>query len=753
MATPALGTFQQATAATMPMIALAGNPNTGKSTLFNRLTGLHQRVGNYPGVTVERKCGRMQLAGRNIELVDLPGTYSLAAASPDEQVVADALTGRLPDMRSPDLVVYVADAGNLQRHLFLACQIADLGLPMVIAANLVDAAMDEGIRIDTALLSERLGVPVIPTVATTGQGLPDLHDAMAKALDAPPRLCGCDWPDAVTTATHELRHAVRLLGGAELSEGETRRLLFDARSYAAERLPWAPEVRHEALAKARTHVEQAGLHPLAAESILTHQHLRERLHEAVTREETGREGLAARVDRILLHRVWGLAIFLAVMGLVFQAIYTWAGPLMELIEAATGWLQALAGGWLVSWPLVQDLVVTGVIGGIGGVLVFLPQICILFLFIAILEDSGYMARAAFLMDRLFSWCGLNGKSFIPMLSSYACAVPGIMATRTIDHPKARLTTLLTAPLMSCSARLPVYVLLIGAFVAPLYGPFWAGVALFAMHLLGLAVAMPTAWAINRFLLRTPPQPFLLEMPPYRRPVARDVLFRVAERARVFVTRAGTVILAMSVIIWALLYFPHTVSVTESTTRQVIAEQADAQNLSVPETERLLTADPATSEAAAEFQETLDHRLAGAHLENSYLARAGKAIQPIFAPAGYDWKITVGVMASFPAREVIIATLGIISNLGGDVDQASGDLRAALATSTWQEGPRAGQPVFNIAVAFSIMVFFALCLQCGATVATMAKESNWRWAIFAFVWMTTLAWLGAVITYQLGSRLL
>lgn len=328
------------------------------------------------------------------------------------------------------------------------------------------------------------------------------------------------------------------------------------------------------------------------------------------------------------------------------------------------------------------------------------------------------------MDKLFGWCGLNGKSFVPMLSSYACAIPGILAARSIEDPRARLTTILVSPLMSCSARLPVYTLMIGAFIAPSYGAVVAGCTLFAVHFVGLIVAVPVAWTMNKFILRTRPQPFLLEMPPYRRPRLRDIFWRMWERAREFLVRAGTVIVAMTIIIWALVYFPRPAD---------LPQRVKAEMVSVTDAE------------------TIQTKVDAAYIEQSYLARAGRTMQPIFAPAGFDWKITVGILASFPAREVIIATLGTIYGIGQDVDEESGDLRSALKEDLWRDGIREGLPVFTVPVALSIMVFFALCLQCGATVAVMAKESNWGWAIFGFVYMTAVAWLGAVLTYQVGTR--
>jgi ferrous iron transport protein B len=354
---------------------------------------------------------------------------------------------------------------------------------------------------------------------------------------------------------------------------------------------------------------------------------------------------------------------------------------------------------------------------------------VLFLFISLLEESGYMARAAFLMDKLFHWCGLNGKSFVPLLSSYACAIPGILATRTISDPKARMITILIAPLMSCSARLPVYLLLIGAFVEPRYGPAVAGATLFAMHFVGALLAAPIAWLLNKTLNKGQrPKPFLMELPPYRAPRLKTMVWRMYESGKEFVVRAGTVIFAMSIIIWALLYFPRPDSIETDIRNEYASQQI---------------------EITEEIEDEIAHRIDARLLEQSYMGRFGKSVQPVFAPAGYDWKITVGVLASFPAREIIISTLGITYALGGEVDEASDDLRTTLSNTKWESGPREGEPVFNIPVALSIMVFFALCMQCGATLAVIAKELNWGWAIGSFVALTTIAWVAAVLTYQIG----
>lgn len=706
-------------------VALVGNPNTGKTTLFNRLTGSRQKIGNYPGVTVEKKSGTWECGGRHVTLVDLPGAYSLAATSPDERVALDFLTGHLVGEEEPDAVICVVDASNIIRNLFLASQVADLGLPLVIALNMSDAADKAGIHVDAALLARRLGVPVVRTVATRGEGIEALGKAVLQSAEGGALMAQVPWPEPVQRAVKYLASGLEKEGAQALEPGELRRILFDRRSAVLERAGWPAEVDPEPLlAASRDILTAAGWHPFSAEALLRYEHIGHLTADAVKFPEKRAHTWTERIDTVLTHRLWGLVVFAAMMFLVFQSIYTWAGPFMDTIDGAVGRVQQFVTPWFAAWPALQSLVVDGVVGGVGGVLVFLPQILILFFFIALLEDTGYMARGAFLMDKMFGWCGLNGKSFVPMLSSYACAIPGVLATRTIEDPRARLTTILVSPLMSCSARLPVYVLMIGAFIEPAYGAIAAGLVLFAMHFLGLVVAVPVAWAVNKFVLRTRPQPFLLEMPPYRLPRLRDILWRMWERAREFLVRAGTVIVAVTIIVWALVYFPRPESVREHTVSE----------LSVLN-------DPESVEAAVN----------AAYIEQSYLARAGRALQPLFAPAGFDWKITVGVLASFPAREVIVATLGTIYGVGGEVDEESSDLRSALTREFWTEGPRAGHPVFTIPVALAIMVFFALCLQCGATVAVMAKEANWGWAVFGFVYMTTLAWLGAVLTYQLGTR--
>lgn len=735
-----------ASATRTKQVALIGNPNTGKTSLFNCLTGMRQRVGNYPGVTVEKKLGTVYLADGPATLIDLPGAYSLSASSLDERVAVDVLAGHLPGMERPDAIICVVDATNLKRNLFLAMQVAELGIPMVLALNLWDSLEARGQTIDIPELEKRLGVPIVATVGRKGVGIGDLREAISTAISQERRLSPMVWPDKIEKAVGEIQSAAEGSTDVPLTKLEAQRMLFDAGSAVMRHVESQHENVQQAVKAGREKVRGMGLNPMAAEAVLCYKHLDQLLDGVLQRAGEERVQKSESIDSLLLHRWWGLIAFGALMFVVFQAVYFWAGPLMDLIDAGKEWVQGFVGAWFTGMPMLHSLVTDGVIEGVGAFVIFLPQILILFFFISLLEDTGYMSRAAFLMDRLFGWCGLNGKSFVPMLSSYACAIPGILATRTIEDPKARMVTILVAPLMSCSARLPVYALLIAAFVQPEYGSFVAGLTLFIMHLVGLAVAIPAAWLLTKFVIKTDPQPFVLEMPPYRVPRLQDVLYRMYQAGKEFVQRAGTIILAITVIVWALLYFPHPQGLENEITEEFVAEQAAANPGGAEAVEAQLTDED--SELATELGNQID----AAYINQSYMARIGKTIQPVFAPAGFDWKITVGVVASFPAREVIISTLGVIYSLGGDVDEESPSLKNTLQNATWQEGPKAGQPIFTLAVALAIMVFFALCQQCGATVAVMAKELGWRWAAASFFSMTALAWIGAVVVYQVGTAI-
>lgn len=708
------------------LVALVGNPNTGKSTLFNALTGLRQRVGNYPGVTVARKSGTCDLGdGQKVELVDLPGLYSLAAASPDEQVVIDALSGNIAGDRRPDAVVLVVDATNLLRNLFLASQVAELGLPVVLVLNQADVAKEQGLRIDTELLSRRLGgVPVILTSAWKGEGIPEVRRGLSEALTRRAPMKRVAWPTDIAGALADVAEAASADTGKAITAADAQRLLFDTNPSTADRLGWTAERREKPLRSARERVRNSGYNPMAAEPLVHYAWLRTVLDGLVT-EGLGKAGRTAAVDRLLLHRVLGPILFLGIMLGFFASVFWLAKFPMDWIQTAVDWTKGVVAPSLAAYPMLQSLVADGILGGVGAFLVFLPQILILFLFIGILEDSGYMARAAFIMDRLFSWCGLNGKSFVPMLSGFACAIPSLLSTRTIEDPKARLATAFVVPFMSCSARFPIYALMCAAFIGPLYGPGWESLVMVGMHCVGLVFAVPTAFVLTRLVLKVKPQPFVLELPRYQMPKPRDVVWRMWQNAAEFVSKAGTVIFAITIVVWALSYFPRDASVAE----------------------RVRAAHP------TESAEKVQARVQAAYVEQSYMGRFGKTIQPIFDPLGFDWKITVGVLASFPAREVIVSTLGVTYSVGEGAEADSQDLRRAMQDAKWSEGPRAGSPIFSLAAVLALMVFFALCSQCGPTIATLAQETGgWKWAAGSFLYMTTLAWVVSMAVYQVVIRL-
>ncbi len=717
-----------------PLIALIGNPNTGKTTVFNGLCGTRQHVGNYPGVTVEKKIGTAARGDVLFDVLDLPGLYSLKAASPDEQLASDALMGRIPGEARPDLVVYVADATNLKRNLLVYSQLVELEIPVIVALTMTDLLDEAGVELNVDALEKQLGVPVVPVIGKDLDTIESLKMRITSALrDRPVARAAFSYPRKLEKAVSVLND--RLKEYLPLNKFETRNVILfpqDPLLRAFEGKPGAVRAIEEA------RKETAGIDPgtVTTERYRWASQIVDKVEKRTVGEERNRT--TQKLDRILTHKVFGLASFVAVMYLVFQSIYTWAGPVMDAISGSFDWLGQSASAHLASSPMLASLVSDGIIGGVGSVIVFLPQIILLFTFIAVLEDSGYLARAAFLMDKLLAWSGLNGRAFIPMLSSFACAVPGVMASRVIPDARARMTTILVSPLMSCSARLPVYLLLIGAFIEPRFGAGWAAFTLFAMHAMGLLIALPVAWVLNRGLLKTPAVPFVLEMPPYRMPHYRNVFFRVYDAAKRFLMRAGTVIFAMSVVIWALSYFPRPAEIQNSADEKaaaMIESQSKIKPLSEEEKQGIFT--------AAQFEADSQY------LEQSYLGRAGKAIQPVFSPLGFDWKITVGVLAAFPAREVIISALGIIYSVGKTNAEETDSLRERMALEKRADG----STLFTPLLAVTLMVFFALCCQCMSTVVTVQRElQSWGWALFMFTYMTTLAYVFSLLIYQGGRAL-
>lgn len=654
-------------------IALAGNPNAGKTTLFNSLTGLNQKVANYPGVTVERKEGVWLVGDDSVTLIDLPGLYSVDATSLDERIARDVLTGEIQAVPRPDVIISVVDATNLERNLYLTTQLFEFGVPVVVALTMIDLFEKQKHEIDLRKLSDTLGVPVVAVNAKGDRGKDELAEVVARSVRATD-------PGALPQPLN-----------GDSPDGENAKIF----------------ARYNFISKA--------------------------VQESVRHNDRREHRISEKIDRVLTHKVFGLAILIIILLTVFQAIFSWATLPMDLLEKGFG---ALGDGVRTILPqgILADLIVDGIIAGVGGVLVFLPQILLLFLFISILEDTGYMARAAFLLDKLMSRVGLHGKAFLPLMSSFACAIPGIMATRTIESRRDRFATILIAPFMSCSARLPVYTLMIGAFFAgqTVFGFVSLGaVLMLAMYTLGITVALIVAFILKRTVLKAPPPPFIMELPPYRMPSIRTVFQNMLTRAWLFVKRAGTVILAISIILWALMYFPRT---NQPSTAGGAPPASDSQVAST------------TNDQPSSIGEPLPE---SEQLRNSFAGRLGHILEPVIQPLGFDWKIGVALIASFAAREVLVSTLSIIYNVGKDENEESETLISAIRNARDDNGRIVWTPL----TALTLMVFFVLAMQCMSTVAIVRRETNsWSWTLFMVGYMTGLAYVGAFLTYQ-GGKLL
>jgi ferrous iron transport protein B len=692
------------------LIALFGSPNSGKTSLFNCLTGGREKVGNYPGVTVEKAVGKISLPSGEVDIVDVPGLYSLRTISHDEEVAKEALLGK----SRPDLMIFVLDAVNLERSLFLYSQVAEGDGPVIAALTMTDLAEKEGKTIDTVELSRRVGSPVVPVIAHKKIGVDELIAAAEAQMGEGGPEFDLGYPRIVSDAVADLSIDPAM---PDIEPEEIRAQLLEDDAEGS------PEWK-AALAKARDELFASGIQAKTLDTQTRYAWASSCVKACVETKGQLDKTRSQKLDEILTHKVWGLGVFLAIMYAGFYSIYALAIPLMDLIEAAVGAAGSFVSPLITYNDALRSLVVDGVIGGVGAALVFLPQILILFVFIGILEGTGYLARASFMMDKLLGWCGLNGRAFIPLLSSFACAVPGIMAARVMPEPKARLATIMVAPLMSCSARLPVYVLLIGAIIEPKFGTGWAAFALFAMHFVGLIFAVPVAWILSRKILKGRRVPFTLELPRIQLPKWRDIWVLVMTRGRIFLKTAGTIIFFMSIAIWWLSYFPRSVEATQ-------AYELEYSQMPYVEGETI------------GFDAYVERRQS----EESYLGRLGKGLEPVFKPAGFDWRITTAILAAFPAREVVVSAMGILFSHGPDEAEDSQTLRDAIANATWPDG----KPLLNIWNAMGLMVFFALCAQCMATLATIKREAgSWQWAGAAFAYMTLLAYICAVFLNKVGA---
>jgi ferrous iron transport protein B len=733
------------TPTTPAVVAFLGNPNTGKTTLFNALSGLNHRTGNYAGVTVESKKGSATFGTTPVTLLDLPGTYSLAPRSPDEMVAVDVLLGLQAGEPRPDLLVCIVDASNLERNLYLTTQALELGLPVVVALNMVDVASSHGLTIDVPALSRRLGVPVVPIQANQRKGLEELRQAVVARLGSAAPAEHPRFPEAFETEVAALRTHV-----PQTPDYLVRRLILDVGGQTEKRLAVPPET----LAAVRARLASAGCSVPAIEARTRFGWIREALKDTLTRPAQRPTTWTDRLDAVLTHRIWGTILFLAVMFLVFQSIFVGAKYLMDPIDAGKTWLADTVKATLPAGPFTR-LLADGIIAGVGAVVIFLPQILILFGFLALLEDCGYMARAAFLMDRLMARAGLSGKSFIPLLSSLACAIPGIMATRVIENYRDRLATILVAPLMSCSARIPVYTLLIGAFLTKGYPWWFPGLVMFLLYLIGIVVAPLVAWVLKATLLAGPRPVFVMEMPAYKWPDAWVVFRRMVDSGSAFLARAGTVILATSVVVWALLNFPAgtypeqidelAASIAEPQAQAKAFKEQIAEAEKAGESTEELQAQLKPLEEKLEPVEAKINELLAEWREQSYLGQFGRTVQPAFAPLGWDWRMTVAAIASFPAREVIVGMLGILYKQG-ETDTGDESAMTRLGDEIRESG-------IGLAAALSLLVFFVLCCQCISTLAVIRRETrSWFWPIFTFVYMTVLAYVAALATFWIARGL-
>ncbi len=713
-------------------VALVGNPNCGKTTLFNFASGSHERVGNDSGVTVDAKEAMLKKDGYTFRIVDLPGTYSITEYSPEELYVRTHIMEKMPD-----IVINVVDSSNLKRNLFLTTQLIDMNIKVVIALNMYDELEKRGVKFDYDALGKMLGIPIIPTVASKGVGVDELFKKLTDVYedrDPSVRHIHINYGPLIETAIRKIQDEIwknPKITDKQSSRYVAIKLLETDKTTLVQLKEYGNFEQIKSLTKS-TVAELEKEYGERSETIITdakYGFIDGAMKETYREPKKDKYKLKRELDDLLTHRVWGFPIFLFLMWLMFQATFTLGSFPMEWID--TG-VQAL-GQWLqnvMSPGALRDLLVDGIIGGVGGVIIFLPNIMILFFFISLMEDTGYMARASFIMDKLMHKIGLHGKSFIPLVMGFGCNVPAIMATRTLDNKKDRILTMIMTPFMSCSARLPVYVLLISAIF-----PQNQGLVLFTIYLIGILLAVTTALIMKRVVFAKKEVPFVMELPPYRIPTLKNTSLHMWHKGQQYLKKMGNVILLASILIWALGYFPRHIDYSTN---------YDAQITSVKMNNQLQTSDKDQKVMQLEMNKESERQ------EKSYIGQLGHAIEPVIRPLGFDWKMGVSIITGLAAKEIVVSTMGILYQADPEVEAGAGSLGDKIKEQTHNKGEFKGQAVFTPLVSFGFMLFVLIYFPCVAVIAAIKKESSWGWAVFTMVYTTAIAWVVAFASYQIGS---